>query len=171
MAPVRRMRSRRTKRRNVRRRYTKRRVGGKPSHKISPDELTESLRPQSDMTARPPSPELIELAQRTMEVGKLEAKVGELDTANMGMAKVIKTQSVVIEQQNKLIEALRTKVSSQSVVIEQQNTLIDELKTKVSSLETELSSLKNQMVDDEFDDLFDDDGKEHVTDVTHDPIV
>ena len=58
MAPVRRMRSRRTKRRNVRRRYTKRRVGGKPLRRRSPD-LTESLRPQSDMTARPPSPELI----------------------------------------------------------------------------------------------------------------
>ena len=152
MAPVRRMRSRRTKRRNVRRRYTKRRVGGKPSlfksRKGSPD-LSESLRPKSDMTDRSPSPELTELAQRTMEVGALEAKVRELDETNMGMARVIKSQSAVIEQQKKLIEGL---------------------KTKVSSLETELSSLKKQRDDDEFADYLGDDDEKHLTDVT-DPIV
>jgi len=151
MAPVRRMRSRRTKRRtkrrNVRRRYTKRRVGGKPLRRRS-TELTESLRSQSDTTARSPSPELTELAQRTMEVGALEAKVSELDETNMGMARVIKSQSDVIEKQNKLIE---------------------ELKTKVSSLETELSSLKKQMDDDDYTALVGDD-EEHLTDVT-DPIV
>ena len=106
--------------------------------------LTESLLPQSDTTARSPSPELTELAQRTMEVGALEEKVSELDETNMGMARVIKSQSDVIEQQKKVIDALRT---------------------KVSSLETEISSLKKQMDDDEFADYFDD-NEEHLTDVT-----